>query len=129
MNASVQWGYEFICVVSITIRYTHFHWLIVNLKRSRREVTRKCFEWGCIRYFHERQKQTMSEMKELILIRLLLTMCDFGKEESLHFSPHPNNLPQVIIIYSQTCYKSHTHPSTRHKSHITHYNSPLPSTL
>ena len=54
-----------------TIRYTHFHWLIYKLKRSRQEVTRTCLKRGCVRSFHERQKQTESEMKGLILIRLL----------------------------------------------------------
>ena len=58
-------------VVSTTIRYTHFHWLIYKLKKSRQEVTRTCFKRGCVRSFHERQKQTKSEMKGLILIRLL----------------------------------------------------------
>ena len=58
------------CVESTTIRYTHFHWLIYKLKRSRQEVTRTCLKRGCVRSFHERQKQTESEMKGLILIRL-----------------------------------------------------------
>ena len=31
-----------------TIRYTHFHWLIYNLNRSRQEVTRTCLKRGCI---------------------------------------------------------------------------------
>ena len=44
------------CVVSTTIRYTRFHWLIDNLKRSRQEVTRTCLERGCVRSFHKRQK-------------------------------------------------------------------------
>ena len=47
-------------VVSTTIRYTHFHWLFYKLKRSRQEVTRTCLKRGCIRSFHERQKQTES---------------------------------------------------------------------
>ena len=33
-------------------------------------MTRTCLERGCVRSFHERQKQTESEMKGLILIRL-----------------------------------------------------------
>ena len=57
-------------VLSTTIRYTHFYWLIYKLKRSRQEVTRTCLKRGCVRSFHERQKQTESEMKGLILIRL-----------------------------------------------------------
>ena len=59
-------------VVSTTIRYTHFHWLIYKLKRSRQEVTSTCHKPGCVRSFHKRQKQIESEMKGLILIRLVL---------------------------------------------------------
>ena len=71
VNASVQWGCKCYWVCrSTSIRYTRFHWLIYNLKRSRQEVTRTCIERGCVRSFHERQKQTESEMKGLILIRL-----------------------------------------------------------
>ena len=58
------------CVVSTTIWYTHFHWLFYKLKRSWQEVTRTCLKRGCVRSFHERQKQKKSEMKGLILIRL-----------------------------------------------------------
>ena len=57
------------CVID-TIRYTHFHWLIYKLKRSWQEVTRTCLKRSCVRSFHERQKQTESEMKGLIFIRL-----------------------------------------------------------
>ena len=71
VNTSVHLGSEWTeCVVSTTIRYTHFHWLIYKLKRSWMKVTRTCLKRGCVRSFHERQKQTMSEMKWLILIRL-----------------------------------------------------------
>ena len=62
------------CVVSTSIRYTHFHWLIYNLKRSRQEVTRTCMEQGCVGSFHERQKQAIREMKGLILISLYVAM-------------------------------------------------------
>ena len=58
------------CVASTTIRYTHFHLLIFKLKRSLQKVTKTCFKLGCVRSFHEQQKQTGSEMKGLILIRL-----------------------------------------------------------
>ena len=76
---------------STSIRYTRFHWLIYNLKRSRQEVTRTCIERGCVRSFHERQKQTESEMKGLILIRLLgyLLWSGFASTEkiNLNFAP------------------------------------------
>ena len=58
------------CVVLTTIRYTHFHWLIYKLKRSWQEVARTYLKRGCVRSFHDRQKQKESEMKGLILIRL-----------------------------------------------------------
>ena len=74
------------CVVSTTIRYTHFHWLIYNLKRSRQEVTKTCLERGCVRYFHEQQKQTKSEMKGLILFRLHF---------HLHFGCLGNSIPRL----------------------------------
>ena len=49
-----------------------FSWLIYKLKRSWQEVTRTCLKRGCVRSFHERKtKQTESEMKGLILIRLI----------------------------------------------------------
>ena len=72
------------CVVSTTIRYTNFHWLIYKLKRSRQEVTRTCLKRSCIRSFHERQKQTESEMKGLILIRLQKAKGNKLKEKPLH---------------------------------------------
>ena len=75
------------CVVSTTIRYTHFHWLIVYLKRSGQEVTRTWLKRGCVRSFHERQKQTMSEMKGLILIRLGYLM--FYRFSSFNDEQHP----------------------------------------
>ena len=56
------------CVVSSSIRYTRFHWLNYNLKRSCQQVNRTCLERGCVRSFHERQKQKESEMKGLILL-------------------------------------------------------------
>ena len=40
------------------------------MKRSWQKVNRTCLKRGCVRSFHERQKQTESEMKGLILIRL-----------------------------------------------------------
>ena len=41
------------------------------------KFTRTCLEQGCVRSFHERQKQTESEMKGLILIRLaIVTDCN-----------------------------------------------------
>ena len=58
------------CVASTTIRYTHFRLLIFKLKRSLQKVTKTCFKLGCVRSFHEQQKQTGSKMKGLILIRL-----------------------------------------------------------
>ena len=58
-------------VLSTTVRYTHCYWLIYKLKRSWQEVTRTCLRRGCVRSFHERQKQTESELKGLILIRLV----------------------------------------------------------
>ena len=69
------------CVVSTTIRYTHFHWLIYKLKRLRQWVTRTCLKRGCVRSFHERQKQRESEMKGLILIRLNV----FSSDELTNF--------------------------------------------
>ena len=81
VNTSVHLGSEWTeCVVSTTIRYTHFHWLIYKLKRSWQEVTRTCLKRGCVRSFHERQKQTESEMKGLILIRLQHLMQSSGKQ-------------------------------------------------
>ena len=53
----------------LRIRYTCFHWLIYYLKRSLQEVTRTCLKQGCVRSFHEWQKQTGSEMKGQILFR------------------------------------------------------------
>ena len=66
-------GMQMLPSVSIDFDKIHtFHWLIYNLIRSCQEVLRTCLERGCVRSFHKRQKQTKSEMKELILIRLFL---------------------------------------------------------
>ena len=43
-------------VLTTTIRYTRFHWLIYKLKRWWQEVTRTCHKLGCIRSFQQRQK-------------------------------------------------------------------------
>ena len=67
------------CVVSTMIGYTHFNWLIYKLKWSRQEVIRTCLKQRCVRSIHERQKQTESEMKGLILIRLLQCITCFLK--------------------------------------------------
>ena len=76
------------CVVSTTIRYTHFHRLIHKLKRSWQEVTRTSLKRGCVRSFNERQKQTESEMKGLISIRLVVTapLKTFGNRCECHRS-------------------------------------------
>ena len=68
-GAVVKW--MLLSVVSTTIRYTRFHWLIYKLKRSWQEVTRTCLKRGCVRSFNERRKQTKSEKKGLILPRLV----------------------------------------------------------
>ena len=59
------------CVVSTTIRYTHFHWLIYKLKRSRQEFTRSCLKRGCVRSFHERQKKSGERNERANFNRLL----------------------------------------------------------
>ena len=42
------------------------------------KATRTCLERGCVRSFHERQKQTKSEIKGLILIRLMQSLHVFN---------------------------------------------------
>ena len=45
--------------------------LLIGQSITGHNVTRTCLEQGCVRSFHERQKQTESEMKGLILMRLI----------------------------------------------------------
>ena len=52
------------CVESTKIRYTHFHWLIYKLKKSRQEVTRKCLQRGCVRSILSRATKTNRERDE-----------------------------------------------------------------
>ena len=70
MKVVVQRECKFYCVMLNKIRYIHFHWLIYYWKRSWHEVTRTFLEWACVRFCHEPQEQTASEMTGLILIRL-----------------------------------------------------------
>ena len=45
--------------------------LLIGRSITGHKVTRTCLERGCVRSFHERQKQTESDMEGLILIRLV----------------------------------------------------------
>ena len=101
-------------VVSTTIRYTYFHWLIYKLKRSWQKVIRTCHKRGCVRSFHERQKQTESEMRGLILIRLShlqpenQSHCRCGTSSSCpgHQTPHRCHIVCLLIKYPCLKYQS-----------------------
>ena len=59
-----------------SVRYIHSNSLLKFIfgKRLLQEVTRTCLEWGCVRSFHEQQKQMKSKMKGLILFRYFLNV-------------------------------------------------------
>ena len=92
------------CVVSTTIRYTHFHWLIYKLKKPWQEVAKTGLKWGCVRSFQEANTNgERIERANFIIIRL--PKLSWGPVAcKVHLKPMLKvNLLLIINVYPYSC--------------------------
>lgn len=64
-----------VCVVSTTIRYTHFSLLIYYWKRSCQVVTKTSLEHAWDRSFNDRNRNNRERNETAHLIRLIFELC------------------------------------------------------